>query len=221
MSIPDHFQAVIISAPKDGGRAIGKLATISRDSLPKQGEVLVQVFFSSLNYKDALAITGQPKIVRSFPLVPGVDLAGIVVESTDSRFRRGDSVIATGWGLGERYWGGMAEYASVKADWLLPVPDGLSLLTSMAFGTAGLTAMLSVLALEKGGDDSAVRQGSGRYGRVRRGWELRGRLASSKRLQGSGDITQREHPGILDGSRRRDRDRCLGVRRGVAAAVGA
>jgi acrylyl-CoA reductase (NADPH) len=151
MSIPDHFQAVVISAPKDGGRAIGKLATISRDSLPKQGEVLVQVFFSSLNYKDALAITGRPKIVRSFPLVPGVDLAGIVVESTDSRFKSGDSVLATGWGLGERYWGGMAEYASVKADWLLPVPDGLSLLTSMAFGTAGLTAMLSVLALEQAG----------------------------------------------------------------------
>jgi acrylyl-CoA reductase (NADPH) len=105
----------------------------------------VQVFFSSLNYKDALAVSGRPKIVRSFPMVPGIDLAGIVAESSDSRFKRGDSVLATGWGLGERYWGGMAEFASAKADWLLP---GLSLLTSMAFGTAGLTAMLSVLALE-------------------------------------------------------------------------
>jgi acrylyl-CoA reductase (NADPH) len=151
MSIPDHFRALIISQPRDGGQATAKLATIPRESLPAQGEVLMQVFYSSLNYKDALAVTGQPKIVRSFPMVPGIDLAGIVVESSDSRFKRGDSVIATGWGLGERYWGGMADYASVKADWLLPVAPGLSLLTSMAFGTAGLTAMLSVLALEQSG----------------------------------------------------------------------
>jgi acrylyl-CoA reductase (NADPH) len=151
MSVPDYFRAVLISEPKDGGKATGKLATIPRESLPTQGEVLVQVFFSSLNYKDALAVTGRPKIVRTFPMVPGVDLAGIVLESGDSRFNRGDPVIATGWGLGERYWGGMAEFASVKADWLLPVPGGLSLLTSMAFGTAGLTAMLSVLALEQSG----------------------------------------------------------------------
>jgi acrylyl-CoA reductase (NADPH) len=170
MSIPDHFRAVIISEPKDGGQATGKLATIPLDSLPTQGEVLVQVFFSSLNYKDALAVTGRPKIVRSFPMVPGVDLAGIVVESNDSRFKRGDSVIATGWGLGERYWGGLAEFASVKADWLLPVPPGLSLLTSMAFGTAGLTAMLSVLALEqfgltpKSGKEVAVTGASGGVG---------------------------------------------------------
>ena len=151
MSIPDHFRALIISKPKDGGHAIAKLATISRESLPVQGEVLIQVFYSSLNWKDALAVTGRGKIVRSFPMVPGIDLAGIVVESSDSRFKRGDPVIATGWGLGERHWGGMAEYASVKAEWLLPVPSGLSLLTCMAFGTAGLTAMLSILALEEFG----------------------------------------------------------------------
>ena len=151
MSLPDHFRALIISEPKDGGQATAKLAMIPRESLPTQGEVLMQVFYSSLNYKDAMAVTGRGKIVRSFPMVPGIDLAGIVVESSDSRFKRGDPVIATGWGLGERYWGGMADYASVKADWLISVPNGLSLLTSMAFGTAGLTAMLSVLALEKSG----------------------------------------------------------------------
>jgi len=170
MSIRDHFRALIISEPKDGGRATGKLATISREALTTQGEVLVQVFFSSLNYKDALAVSGRPKIVRSFPMVPGIDLAGIVAESSDSRFKRGDSVLATGWGLGERYWGGMAEFASAKADWLLPVPPGLSLLTSMAFGTAGLTAMLSVLALEqfgmtpKYGREVAVTGASGAVG---------------------------------------------------------
>jgi acrylyl-CoA reductase (NADPH) len=151
MSLPDHFRALIISEPKDGGRAAAKLATIPRGSLPTQGDVLMQIFYSSLNYKDALAVTGRGKIVRSFPMVPGIDLAGIVVESSDSKFKRGDPVIGTGWGLGERYWGGLAEYASVKADWLLPVPPGLSLLTSMAFGTAGLTAMLSVLALIQSG----------------------------------------------------------------------
>jgi len=151
MSLPDHIRALIVNEPKDGGQTSAKLATIPRESLPTQGEVLIQVFYSSLNYKDALAITGRGKIVRTFPMVPGIDLAGIVVESSDSRFKRGDSVIGTGWGLGERYWGGMADYASVKADWLLPVPPGLSLLTSMAFGTAGLTAMLSVLALEQSG----------------------------------------------------------------------
>jgi len=109
MSIPDHFRALIISEPKDDGQATAKLPTISRESLPTQGEVLIQVFFSGLNYKDALAVTGQGKIVRSFPMVPGIDLAGIVVESSDSRFKHGDPVIATGWGLGERYWGGLAE----------------------------------------------------------------------------------------------------------------
>ena len=158
MSLPDHFRALIIGEPKDGGRATAKLATIPRESLPTQGEVLMQVFYSSLNYKDALAVTGRGKIVRSFPMVPGIDLAGIVVESSDSRFKRGDAVIGTGWGLGERYWGGLAEYASVKADWLLPVPPGLSLLTSMAFGTAGLTATLSVLAIIQSG----LTPGSGR-----------------------------------------------------------
>jgi acrylyl-CoA reductase (NADPH) len=151
MSIPDYFRALIISEAKDGGEATAKIAMIPRESLPTQGEVLIQVFYSSLNYKDALAVTGRGKIVRSFPMVPGIDLAGIVVESSASRFKRGDPVIATGWGLGERYWGGLADYASVEADWLLPAPPGLSLLTSMAFGTAGLTAMLAVLALEESG----------------------------------------------------------------------
>jgi acrylyl-CoA reductase (NADPH) len=104
MSLPDHFRALIIAEPKDGGHAAAKLATIPRENLPTQGEAVMQVFYSSLNYKDALAVTGRGKIVRSFPMVPGIDLAGIVVESSDSRFKRGDPVIATGWGLGERYW---------------------------------------------------------------------------------------------------------------------
>jgi acrylyl-CoA reductase (NADPH) len=151
MSLPDHFRALIISEPKAGGRAAAKLATIPRESLPTQGEVLMQVFYSSLNYKDALAVTGRGKIVRSFPMVPGIDLAGIVVEPSDSKIQTRGSRDRDRMGSGRTLLGGLAEYASVKADWLLPVPPGLSLLTSMAFGTAGLTAMLSVLALIQSG----------------------------------------------------------------------
>ena len=125
-------------------------------------------------------MTGRGKIVRSFPMVPGIDLAGIVVESSNSRFNRGDPVLGNGWGLGERYWGGLAEYASVKADWLLPVPPGLSLLTSMAFGTAGLTAMLSILALDQIGIDSKVRSGSSGDRGLRWAGKLRDRLSPSK-----------------------------------------
>ena len=111
----------------------------------------MDVAYSTLNYKDALAITGAGKIVRQFPFVPGIDLAGTVTSSTDARFKPGDDVLLTGWGVGERHWGGLAEKARVKADWLLPLPAGLSLEQAMAVGTAGFTAMLAVLALEEQG----------------------------------------------------------------------
>ena len=140
-------------------------------------------------------MTGRGKIVRSYPMVPGIDFAGIVLESSDSRFKRGDPVIANGWGLGERYWGGLAEYASVKADWLLPVPAGLSLLTSMAFGTAGLTAMLSVLALEQSG----MTPKSGREVLVTGASGGLGSFAIAflhRRNQSSGSVTKEEQPGL-------------------------
>jgi acrylyl-CoA reductase (NADPH) len=104
-----------------------------------------------LNYKDALAITGAGKIVREFPFVPGIDLAGTVAHSADPRFKPGDEVVLTGWGVGERHWGGLATRARLRADWLLPRPEGLSLEETMAVGTAGFTAMLCVLALEEQG----------------------------------------------------------------------
>ena len=132
------------------GKTRASLADLSVDDLPP-GEVLVDVVYSTLNYKDALAITGAGKIVRQFPFVPGIDLAGTVSESADARFAPGDAVILTGWGVGERHWGGLAQKARVKADWLLPLPDGLSLEQAMAVGTAGFTAMLAVLALEEQG----------------------------------------------------------------------
>jgi acrylyl-CoA reductase (NADPH) len=110
---------------------------------------LVAVAYSSLNYKDGLAVTGQGRVVRRYPLVPGIDLAGTVVESTSPAFKIGDQVIGMGWGLGESHWGGFAQLARLQADWLTPLPAGLTLQQAMVIGTAGFTAMLAVLALEQ------------------------------------------------------------------------
>lgn len=123
------------------------LRRASETELPA-GEVLVEVHYSSLNYKDGLAVTGKGKIIRQFPMVPGIDFAGVVAESSSPEYQPGDQVVLTGWGVGERYWGGYAQYARVKADWLIPLPRGLTLLHAMGIGTAGFTAMLSVMALE-------------------------------------------------------------------------
>jgi acrylyl-CoA reductase (NADPH) len=124
--------------------------TLPLSELP-EGEVLVQVVYSGLNYKDALALTGKGKILRRYPIVPGIDLAGRVLESQVPSFRPGDQVLATGWGLGETHWGGYAELVRLPASWLIPLPEGLSLEQAMALGTAGLTAMLGLMALEDHG----------------------------------------------------------------------
>ena len=115
------------------------------------GDVLVKVDYSSLNYKDAMAITGKGKIVRQWPMVPGIDFAGTVLASDNPEHKIGDEVILTGWGVGEKYWGGMAEKACVKGEWLVPLPGTMSAKRAMAIGTAGLTAMLAVTALEDAG----------------------------------------------------------------------
>ncbi len=115
------------------------------------GDVLVQVSHSTLNYKDALAITGKAPVVRSYPMVPGIDFAGAVLESSDPRYRPGDAVLLNGWGVGESHWGGLAQKVRVKADWLLPLPAGLTAAQAMAIGTAGYTAMLCVMALQRNG----------------------------------------------------------------------
>jgi acrylyl-CoA reductase (NADPH) len=116
-----------------------------------ESDVIVKVDYSSLNYKDGLAITGKGKIVRNFPMVPGIDLTGTVEQSHDPRYTAGDKVVLTGWGVGEGHWGGMAEKASLKADWLVPLPSGLSGKQAMMVGTAGFTAMLCVQALVDAG----------------------------------------------------------------------
>lgn len=115
----------------------------------RAGDTLVQVQYSGLNYKDALAVTGKGKIIRDFPMVPGIDYAGTVIES--DQFAPGTEVILTGWGVGERHDGGLAEQASAKGKWLIERPDVLSARHAMALGTAGLTAMLAVMAIEEGG----------------------------------------------------------------------
>ena len=115
------------------------------------GDVLVQVSHSTLNYKDALVITGKAPVVRSWPMVPGIDFAGAVLESSDPRYRPGDAVLLNGWGVGESHWGGLAQKVRVKADWLLPLPAGLTAAQAMAIGTAGYTAMLCVMALQRNG----------------------------------------------------------------------
>jgi acrylyl-CoA reductase (NADPH) len=116
-----------------------------------EGDVTVRVEYSALNYKDGLAVTGKAPVVRRFPMIAGIDLAGTVEQSSHPQWKAGDKVICTGWGMGETHLGAYAEKARVKSDWLVRLPDGMSTRDAMAIGTAGFTAMLSVLALEKHG----------------------------------------------------------------------
>ncbi|TSE18865.1 Acrylyl-CoA reductase AcuI [Tepidimonas alkaliphilus] len=136
------------------------LAELPEARLPA-GDVTVRVAYSTLNYKDALAITGRAPVVRQFPMVPGIDLAGTVEASDDPRFRPGDAVLLNGWGVGELHWGGLAQRARVRADWLLPLPAGLTAWDAMALGTAGYTAALCVQALEAHWAAQGVAPGSG------------------------------------------------------------
>lgn len=138
------FKALLLE--NQDGKTIPTLTRLTESQLP-EGEVRVAVSYSSLNYKDGLAITGKGKIVRQWPLVPGIDFAGTVLESADPRYQPGDKVVLTGWGVGEGHWGGMAEQARVKADWLVPLPSGLDQHQAMCNGTAGLTAVSLLAAL--------------------------------------------------------------------------
>ena len=134
-----------ISKDKDGQKL--SFTELTEDDL-MDGDVTVKVEYSTLNYKDGLAITGKGKIVRTWPLVPGIDLAGTVRESASPDYSPGDKVILTGWGVGEKYWGGYSQRQRVQSKWLVPLPAGLDSRQAMAIGTAGFTAMLCVMALE-------------------------------------------------------------------------
>jgi len=144
------FKAWIITKANTKQTAV--LTQLDEGQLP-QGDVTVRVVNSSINYKDALAFTGKAPIVRRFPMVPGVDLAGIVEQSTDHNYRPGDKVIVNGWEIGEVHWGGLTELARLRSEWLMRLPEPLTFFDAMAIGTAGYTAMLAVMALEKFGVD--------------------------------------------------------------------
>ena len=144
----DTFRALVVE--EGGGQRRVELRAVPVADLPP-GEVLVRVAYSTLNYKDGLAVTGKGKVLRGSPLAPGIDFAGTVLESSAPDYRPGDEVVLTGWGVGERHWGGFSQLNRVKAEWLVPLPAGLSLKQSMAIGTAGFTAMLCVQALERHG----------------------------------------------------------------------
>jgi acrylyl-CoA reductase (NADPH) len=142
------FKGILIEKDDLGCRA--GLRELDETDLPA-GNVVVRVHYSTLNYKDALAITGKGPVVRHFPMVPGIDLVGAVEESSHADYRVGDMVVLNGWGVGETHWGGLAEMARLNGDWLVPLPATITAHQAMAIGTAGFTAMLCVLALEQHG----------------------------------------------------------------------
>lgn len=160
----NSFNALVVREaepgnPKSASASIEQLTDADLPVYDDAETVVVDVDCSSLNYKDGMALTGTGRIIRSYPMVPGVDLAGTVVTSDSARFSPGDGVILTGWAVGERYWGGYTQRQRVKADWLVARPEGLSSTRAMGIGTAGLTSMLCVLGLEAGGvtpDDGPI-----------------------------------------------------------------
>ena len=144
------FRALLAERAEPAADVTVSLTSLGDDDL-MPGEVSIDVEYSSLNFKDALALTGRPGVIRDYPLVPGIDIVGTVSSSDDDRWSAGDRVILNGWGVGERHHGGFAERARVRADWLIRLPQDLTPLHAAAIGTAGFTAMLSVLALERHG----------------------------------------------------------------------
>lgn len=144
------MQALVVDKPEAGQPAVAAFRDFADAELPA-GDVLVRVSHSTVNYKDGLAVTGKAPVVRRFPMVPGIDLVGTVAESSHPGVTPGQAVIVNGWGMGETHCGGYAPFARVKGDWLVPLPEGMTAAEAAAIGTAGYTAMLAVLALEKHG----------------------------------------------------------------------
>ncbi|MDQ2088997.1 acryloyl-CoA reductase [Marimonas arenosa] len=144
------FNALVVRKDEDSGKTSAAVEEIGLDDLP-EAEVTVAVEYSTVNYKDGLCIGPGGGLVRKYPHVPGIDFAGTVEASSDDRYKPGDKVVLTGWRVGEAHWGGYAQKARVKGDWLVPLPGGLDTRAAMAVGTAGFTAMLAVMALEDHG----------------------------------------------------------------------
>ena len=150
------FNALVVEKDEESGKTSASVQQIGEDRLP-EGDVTVAVEYSTVNYKDGLCIGPGGGLVRNYPHVPGIDFAGTVEASDDERYTPGDKVVLTGWRVGEVHWGGYAQKARVKADWLVPLPEGLDTRAAMAVGTAGFTAMLAVMALE----DHGLQTGNG------------------------------------------------------------
>ena len=144
------FNALVVNKDEESGKTSAAVEQVSLDQLP-EGNVVVNVEYSTVNYKDGLCIGPGGGLVREYPHIPGIDLAGTIESSDDPRYSAGDSVVLTGWRVGEVHWGGYSQKARVNADWLVPLPSGLSSRQAMAVGTAGFTAMLAVMALEDHG----------------------------------------------------------------------
>ena len=144
------FDALMVNKDEESGKTHAEVTQIDLDRLP-EGDVTVAVEYSTVNYKDGLCIGPGGGLVRKYPHIPGIDFAGTVEATDDDRYKPGDKVVLTGWRVGEAHWGGYAQKARVKADWLVPLPEGLDTRQAMAVGTAGFTAMLSVMALEDHG----------------------------------------------------------------------
>ena len=148
----NSFKAIRVKEQED--QVVYGLEEVTTDQL-SEGDVLIKVAYSSINYKDMLAVQKNSGVIRNYPMIPGIDLSGTVAESKDSRFTEGQEVIVTGFTMGMSHTGGFSEYARVPAEWIVPLPAPMSLKDAMVFGTAGFTAALSILALEKSGMDVA------------------------------------------------------------------
>ena len=145
----DTFRAILVSRDEDKKQSVDIVELSDDDLMP--GDVVVEVEATTVNYKDGLAITGKGPVVRHWPMIPGIDFAGTVVHSDHADWKKGNTVVLNGWGTGETHYGAYAGHARVKGDWLVPLPYGLSPMDAMAVGTAGYTAMLSIMALERHG----------------------------------------------------------------------
>jgi acrylyl-CoA reductase (NADPH) len=145
----ETFKALLVDKRSEDDFSVS-VRELAFDKLP-DSDVLIKVAYSSVNYKDGLAIIPNGKIVKSYPFIPGIDLVGTVVSSKDTRYKEGDKVIATSYEIGVSHFGGYSEYASIPADWIVPLPEGLSLKEAMIYGTAGITAALSIQRLEDNG----------------------------------------------------------------------
>ena len=186
MSSTSQFRALVVDTETDAGGVTRQTAELRQvdDGFLAPGDVTIEVQFSSINYKDGLALCGKPGVVRTWPLIAGIDIVGVVTDSAHPEWKVGDTVIQNGAGLGERLHGGLAARARVDGTALVRLPEGLTALQAAAIGTAGFTAMLAVMALRTAGSDAGLRPGAGN-GCGRRGRLCRDLTARRARLRGT------------------------------------